>query len=115
MRLSDVRRCEPKLIYLNHSTLLVPNEALTRCSNRLLDPIALAHVVSVPLTELHLKRQPGQSLPGKPILPTKAFIDVLIAVFAAIYLFIAWGKWFAITRNYCAPVSQHQAAELSVG
>ena len=36
MRLSDVRRREPKLIYLNHSTLLVLNEAATRRSNRLL-------------------------------------------------------------------------------
>jgi hypothetical protein len=36
MRLSDVRRRKPKLIYLNHSTLLVLNEAATRRSNRLL-------------------------------------------------------------------------------
>jgi hypothetical protein len=36
MRLSDVRCRKPKLIYFNHSTLLVLNEAATRCSNRLL-------------------------------------------------------------------------------
>ncbi len=31
-----MRRREPKLIYLNHATLPVPNEAAARCSNRLL-------------------------------------------------------------------------------
>jgi hypothetical protein len=36
MRLSDVRRREPKLIYFNHSTLLDLTEAATHCSNRLL-------------------------------------------------------------------------------
>ena len=42
MRLSDVRRREPKLIYFNHSTLLVLNEAATRRSNRLLEACATA-------------------------------------------------------------------------
>jgi len=37
MRLSDVRRRIPKLIYFKHSTLLVLNQAATGCSNRLLD------------------------------------------------------------------------------
>ncbi len=32
-----MHRRKPKLIYRNHSTLLVPNEAATRCSNRLLE------------------------------------------------------------------------------
>ena len=36
MRLSDVRRRKPKLIYLDHSTLPSLTEAATRCSNRLL-------------------------------------------------------------------------------
>ena len=40
MRLSDVRRRQPKLIYFNHSTLLVLNEAATRRSNRLLEACA---------------------------------------------------------------------------
>ena len=40
MRLSDVRRREPKLIYLNHSTPPRLTEAATRCSNRLLDSVS---------------------------------------------------------------------------
>ena len=36
MRLSDVRRRNPKLIYFNHSILQPPSEAASRCSNRLL-------------------------------------------------------------------------------
>ena len=36
MTLSDVLKRNPKLIYRNHSTLLVLNEAATRRSNRFL-------------------------------------------------------------------------------
>jgi hypothetical protein len=46
MRLSDVRCRKPKLIYLDHSTLLVLNEAATRRSNRLLE--ACANAISTP-------------------------------------------------------------------
>ena len=48
MRLSDVRLRKPKLIYLNHSTLLVLNEAATRRSNRLLEACADALSTAAP-------------------------------------------------------------------
>ena len=48
MRLSDVRCRQPKLIYLNHSTLRDPNEAANRCSNRLLEACATAVSTAAP-------------------------------------------------------------------
>ena len=48
MRLSDVHRRKPKLIYLNHSTLRSLNEAATRRSNRLLEACAIAVSTTVP-------------------------------------------------------------------
>jgi hypothetical protein len=42
MILSDVRRREPKPLYLSHSTLLVLNKSATRRSNRLLADLTTA-------------------------------------------------------------------------